>query len=373
MRIAVNTQLLIDGKLEGLGWFTYEVLNRIVKAHPEHTFIFIFSRPYSDKFVFASNVEPVIVGPKYGHPLVWFLKFTFIMPRMLKKLRADLYLSPDGWCPRATSIKQVAVIHDLNFVHHPEWLSFWYRNYYRIFFKRWAKNAARLATVSEFSKQDLVSSYKIDQQKIDVVYNGANTHFSPLNQQQKQQTREQFTGGLPYFVFVGATPPRKNIVNLFKAFDIYKQTTGSSHKLVMAGAKHWWANYIRETYEAMEYKHEVVFTNRVSTEDLNRLISSSEALVYVSLFEGFGIPLVEAMHCETAIITSNCTSMPEVAGNAALLVDPHNPHDIASAMHRIVTDTALREQLIVNGRERRSFFSWDKSAEKLWQCIAKCI
>ncbi len=373
MRIAVNTQALIENKLEGLGWFTYEVLRRIVVAHPEHQFIFIFNRPYSESFIFASNVEAVVLGPKYGHPFVWLPRFDIFIPILLRKIKADLYLSPDGWCPMLTSLKKVTVIHDLNFVHHPRWLPFSYRVYYNIFFKLWAKSATRIATVSEFSKNDIVSKYSISPDKIDVVYNGVNTSFNAISINEQIAAKARFTNGEPYFIFVGATPPRKNIVNLFRAFDLLKQQNPGGHKLVLAGAKKWWASYIREEYENMTFREDVIFTGRVSAEDLNLLISSSEALVYVSLFEGFGIPIIEAMHCETAIITSNCTSMPEVAGDAALLVDPYSPQSISDAMFRICDEKTLRNELIERGRIRRSNFSWDKSAELLWKCIEMSI
>lgn len=373
MRIAVNAQFLIDGKLEGLGWFTYEVLSRIVKQHPEHTFILIFNRPYPPHFVFAPNVEPVVVGSKYGHPLTWLLKFGVVLPRVLKRLEAELYLSPDGWCPSTKKIKQVAVIHDLNFIHHPAWLPFSFRTYYRVFFKQWARNAARLATVSEYSRQDIARNYGINPNNIDVVYNGANNSFSAIPEDEKCKVREKYTSNKSYFIFVGATPPRKNIINLFRAFDIFKRNNKGNHQLVLAGAKKWWADSIRETYENMEFRSDVVFTDRVSSDELNKLICASEALAYVSLFEGFGIPLVEAMYCETAIITSNCTSMPEVAGDAALLVDPHSPGDIAAAMQRILDEPLLRQTLIDNGKIRRTFFSWDKSASLLWSCVERAI
>lgn len=373
MRIAVNTQLLIENKLEGLGWFTFEVLKRMVLAHPEHEFIFIFNRLYSDTFIFAPNVKAVILGPKQMHPFAWIPKFTLFLPLALRRINADLYFSPDGWSPLFCSLKKVAVIHDLNFVHHPEWLSLPYQLFYRIFFKIWAKQAIRLATVSEYSRQDISQSFKIPLDKIDVVHNGVNTAFIPMSAAVQDSARERFTGGAPYFIFVGATPPRKNIINLFRAFDLYKQQHPGNHKLVLAGAKKWWASNIRHEYETMQYREDVIFTGRVSSEDLNILISASQALVYVSFFEGFGIPILEAMYCETAVITSNCTSMPEVAGDAALLVNPHSPQEIASAMIRLTDDESLRNDLIERGRVRRSYYSWDKTATLLWNCIEKAF
>ena len=373
MHIAVNTQLLIENKLEGLGWFGYETLRRITKNHPEHQFTFIFNQAYSQDFIFEKNVSAIIVGPKYNHPLTWFIKFEILLPRILKKLKPDVYLSLDGWCSTRTNIKTVAVIHDLNFRHFPQWLPFSFRTYYNIFFPRWAKKATRLATVSEFSKQDITASYGIPETKIDVVYNGANEKLSPINDEKKQKVRAEFTQGNPYFVFVGATPPRKNLINLFKAFDLFKTQNPNNYKLVLVGAKKWWSESIKQAYEQMQFSQDVVFTGRVTTETLNDLVAASEAMTYVSLFEGFGIPLLEAMYCETAIITSQCTSMPEVAQNAAIYVEPTNPQSIADGMQKIASNPEIRMQLIENGKIRRNDFSWDASAEKLWKCIEKAF
>ena len=373
MHIVVNTQLLIENKLEGLGWFSYETLRRITQNHPEHQFTFIFNQPCSTEFIFSNNVQSVVIGPKYNHPLPWFLKFEFLLPRVLRKLKPDLYFSPDGWCSLSTSVKTVAVIHDINFVHYPNHLPFIFRKYYNFFFPRWAKKAVRLATVSEFSKADLVKQYGIDSSKIDVVYNGANEKLTAISEDKKVLIRTRFTEGNPYFVFVGATPPRKNIINLFKAFDLFKSQNSNTYKLVLVGAKKWWSDAIRESYENMQYKSDVIFTGRVSTADLNDLLAASEAMTYVSIFEGFGIPLLEAMWCETAIITSNCTSMPEVAKDAAILVDPFLPQSIANGMQSIVSNPELRNRLIANGRIRRQDFSWDLSAQKLWNCIEKAL
>lgn len=371
MNIAVNTQFLIKDRLEGLGWFTYETLKRITIQHPEHNFLFIFSKPFHQDFIFSSNVRAICVNNKYGHPLTWFFRFNYILPHLLKKHPVDMFLSPDGWSILKTDLKIVQVIHDLNFVHHPLWLPRANRKYYNHYFPRWAEKAKRIATVSEYSKQDIISSYKIPAEKIDVVYNGANETLKPLSEGEKEETRNKYSQGNPYFIFVGASPPRKNLINLFKAFDSFKEKDRNPYKLLIAGAKKWWADDIKQTYMQMKHIDDVIFTDRVSTEELNRLISSARAMTYVSLFEGFGIPLLEAMFCETAIITSNVTSMPEIAKDAALFVDPYSIESITDAMNTISKDDNIRKQLIEKGRIRRNDFSWQKTADLLWNCIEK--
>ncbi len=373
MNIVVNTRLLLHNRLEGIGWFTFENLRRIVVAHPEHHFFFLFDRKYHPEFIFSDNVTPVVIGPPARHPLLYFIWFEVSVRYMLHKLKADLFLSPDGYLSLGSKTPSIAVFHDLNFEHYPADLPFAERFYYRTFFRKYAKRANRIATVSSFSKGDIQIQYKVDPSKIDVVYNGANEFYCPVDEQVKEATRNKFTDGRPYFFFVGSLHPRKNLVNLFRAFDVFRKENPGDHVLLIAGAKKWWTGEISSVYDAMQHKDSVIFAGRLSADDMKNVMGSALALTYVSYFEGFGIPIVEAFRCGTPVITSNRTSMPEVGGDAVLLIDPFNPEDIASAMKRITDDESLRNQLIQDGFERAKIFTWDKSAERLWQCIEKVL
>lgn len=371
MKIAVNTRLLLKNKLEGIGWFTFETLKRITEQHPEHEFYFIFDRKYDDSFIFSKNVKPIIVPPQARHPFLFFLWFEFSIPYILKRLKADVFLSPDGYLSLSSKTKQVAVIHDLNFEHNPNDVPFLVRKYFKFFFHRWAKKATRIVTVSEYSKKDIVDCYNIDPAKIDVAYNGANEVFVPINDKEKTKIFNRYGSASPYFVFVGALHPRKNIKNLMIAFDIFKGRTDNDIKLLIVGEKQWWTDDIEAAYENMDYKRDVIFTGRLKLDELAKVVASAQAMVYVSYFEGFGIPIIEAFNAGTPVITSNVTSMPEVAGGAALLVDPFNPADISEAMVKISTDENLRNSLISKGLQRGKDFSWQKTADALWQSVEK--
>lgn len=374
MLIAVNTQLLIKDKLEGIGWFTYENLKRITQAHPEHKFLFIFDRPYDKEFIFNSNILPVQTKVPSRHPFLWYWHFERDIPRILDKYKPDIFLSPDGWMSLKTETKTVYVLHDLNFIHSPKDLPFWVRKYYNRYVPRYVKKAERIATVSEFTKQDIVNSFKANPDKIDVVYNGVNESYHHVDNDTKKFTRFKYSNGNPYFIYVGSINPRKNIANLLRAFDNFKKKTPNNANLVIVGAK-MWGGYkeLDHVYKHMKYQKDVLFTGRLSNEELNKVISSALAMVYVSKFEGFGIPILEAMKCQTPVITSNITSMPEVAGDAAFLIDPHSVNSITEAMLKIFMDENLRAELIKKGNERLINFSWQKTSEKLWQCIEKSI
>ncbi len=373
MLIAVNVQSLVKNHLEGLGWFTYESFKRITQQHPEHQFLFIFGKGVDESFIFADNVKGINVGPPFFRPQAWYLKYQFLLPIVLRKYKIDLFVSSDGISSTRLKVKQLNVIHDLNFEENPDWLPKSFANYYRKYFPKWARAAHRIATVSEYSKKDIHKRYGISLDKIDVVYNGSNAAYKSVDEQVKNETRKALTGGANYFVSVGSIHPRKNIDRLLKGFDLFKSTDKNNIKLVVVGSKFYWDGALKEAYENMKFKDDVIFTGHLPIEQLTDIIASSIALTYVSLFEGFGIPLVEAMNSETAIIASNRTCLPEIAKNAAIYVNPESVSEIATAMTKLSTDEHLRSQLIAEGNKRKLDFSWDKTAEKLWTSIEKAL
>lgn len=372
MRIAVNTRLLLPGKLEGIGWFAHESLRRIVAAHPEHQFIYFFDRPYAGQFVHGPNVTPVVVPPPTRHPVLYRIWFDLMLPRALRKHRADAFLSPDGYLSLRTTVPQLAVIHDLNFEHFPQDLPRAYSRYYRTFFPRFARKAARIVTVSEFSKQDLISTYGVPARKIDVVHNGISPVFAPLHHDRKGQARARLTGGLPYFVCVGSLHPRKNIARLLEAFDRFAEQQADA-RLVIVGEAFWWDRRMKAAWGAMRHADKVVFTGRLEQQDLHEALADAMALVFVSYFEGFGIPVAEAMKCGVPVIAARATSLPEVAGDAAVYCDPFDAGDIANAMARIWADPALRAQLATTGLARAARFTWERTAEGVWASLEQVL
>ncbi len=373
MRIAVNTRLLLPGRLEGIGWFTYETLKRIVTRHKEHEFIFLFDREFSDEFIFSDNIKPVVIPPQARHPVLWYIYFEYSLALALLKHKPDLFLSPDGWLSLNTRINSLPVIHDLNFFHYPEFIPWHVRKYYKYFFPRFINKATRIATVSEYTKKDIVKRFEYDPQKIDVVYNGANEIYQPMDNNARADIQNHYSQGCPYFLFVGLIHPRKNLANLIRAFEMFKQSHNSNFKLLVVGSKKWWTSNVQEALEKAKNRNDIIFTGRLEIDVLRKITASAFALAYPSYFEGFGIPLLEAFFSDVPVITSKTSSMPEVAGNAALYVNPHSPESIYKAMTKLFLDGGLRNDLIEKGRIQKAKFSWDKTADKLWGSILKCM
>lgn len=373
MIIAVNTRLLIEGKLEGIGWFTCETLARITRNHPEHQFLFLFDRPFSPNFIFADNVIPIVVPPPTRHPVLWYIWFEMQLPRILKNYKADLFFSPDGYLSLRTTVRQLAAIHDINFVHRPQDLPWLKAKYYNYFFPRFARKAVRIVSVSQFSKNDIHQTYKITNDKIDVVYNGVNTQYVPLPEVERLFVKAKFSGGNDYFVYIGSLHPRKNIVGLLKAFEAFRTEVKSDVKLLIVGGNMFKTADIQSTFDKMTFRNEVIFTGRLSNEDLHQVLGASLALTFVPFFEGFGIPVIEAMSAGVPVICSNTTSLPEVGGEAALFVDPFSKEQIANAMISVFQDAKLRETMIEKGFSQKAKFSWDRTAQLLWESIELCL
>lgn len=356
--------------MEGFGWFTFETVRRIVRMHPEHDFIFFFDRPFDSSFVFADNVTPVVVPPPARHPLLFRVWFDFSLPRFFKKYNCDAFISPDGYLSLRTDIPQLAVIHDLNFEHNPEDLPTAHRRYYRTFFPKFAKKAARLVTVSNFSKQDIQKTYGIPADKIDVVYNGVAAIFQPLSEKKKQDIRRDYTASNPYLLFVGALHKRKNLQRLIDAFLELHQAGRIEHHLLIVGETMWRSQAIKLPEELKEFIH---FTGHLDTNRLAHVTASADLLCFVSCFEGFGIPILEAMKSGVPVLAGNLTALPEVGGDAALYCDPYSVESIKEGILQVLDNERLQESMRLNGIERAANFSWDKTADGLWESFEKMM
>jgi glycosyltransferase involved in cell wall biosynthesis len=288
-------------------------------------------------------------------------------------LNAHLFLSTDGFASLRTEIPQTVVMHDLSFEHRPQDLRFSHRLFQHYFFPRYGEKAKRLVTVSDFSRDDLVRRYHLPKSKIDVVPNGVSDMFHPLPEPMIRSIREKYTGGRPYFLFVGALQPRKNIPGLLRAYDQFcRQTHADVDLLVVGGAMHK-TREISKTHRSMEYRNRVFFTGRVPDVELVQLMGAALALTFVPFFEGFGIPVVEAMAAGIPVISSNSSSLPEVGGESVCFADPGSVDEITEAMKKIYTDAEYVGDLVVSGKKRSEYYSWERSAKLLWESMMKTV
>ncbi|MEO0896256.1 MAG: glycosyltransferase family 1 protein [Bacteroidota bacterium] len=372
-KIAVNTRLLLPGRVEGISRFTYEILKRMVERQTDTEFHFFFDRPYDPSYIFGENVVPHIVPPQSRHPILWYLWFHIQLPRLIKKIKADVVFSPEFYIPMVPNVPVVSTFHDLAYEHYPEDLPLWAARYLKKYSPRYAHASEKVLTVSEFSKQDLHGLYGLPKDNIHVVYNGVSDLFQALAEEEQRKVEKKYTQGAPYFHFVGTLHPRKNIESLLKAFEWMKEQSDSDIKLLLVGRKGWKYQSALDVYENMKHKEDVVFSGFVEDEELSRIYAASTALVYVPNLEGFGIPVLEALKSGTAVICSNNSSLPEVVGEGGIQVAPDDIRAIGQAMLKLHTDEKFRQDLIRKGQHQLTLFSWDKTYEKVWAQLKELL
>jgi len=354
---------------DGISRFTFEVVRRITVNNPSHKFLLIFDKKFDDCLLFSPNTDVIVLKPATRHPLLWYYWHEWQLPSILQKTGSDLFLSPDGIISLRSSIPSIPVIHDINFYHRPNDLPLLINHYYRYFFRKFARKAARIITVSTFSKDDISSYLGISRELIDVAYNGVSDYFAPALPAEVEKFRKELTGGIPYFLFVGNFSPRKNIPGVINAYNHFRSSAQYNHKLVLTGARLYLNSETNSLLKSSPWSSDIILTGPRQHEELRLLYSSATALVFVPWFEGFGIPAAEAMRCGTPVILSNTTSLPEIGGNAAIYVNPDNTLEISNAMIKIITDENLRTSMIAKGLIESQRFTWDNCADSVWRSV----
>lgn len=369
MTIAVNAIFFQDDFLEGYGQYAVSIFELLVRSHTEHEFVFIYDRPHQKEWITGSNVRSVTIAPAARHVPAFLYWYNISAALAVKKCKADIWIQPYGFCSLVSGIPQLLVIHDLAFKHVPQSIAWHQRFFYQTFTPFFLKKAKRTITVSEFSKQDILQFYPNKAKSLEVVSGAARAGFRPISWEEKEQVKEAYTDGYEYFICVGGISPRKNMLNILKAFSLFKKWHKSNMRLVFAGRLAWQYQYFMEKLKTYKYRNDVVLTGYVTDEILARLTASSYAAIYVSHFEGFGLPILEAMQSGVPVITANNSSMPEVGGDAALYAEADQPDTIAAHMQTLYKNEQIREKMIQKGLERAKQYSWEKGANLFWQEI----
>jgi glycosyltransferase involved in cell wall biosynthesis len=233
----------------------------------------------------------------------------------------------------------------------------------KIMLSKSIKSADKIISISHHTKQDIIKHFKIPEDKIKVIHLAANENYELLKEDEINTIKQRYNLNYPFILYVGTLEPRKNIPTLLKA--LYKlKKQGINHKLVITGKKGWKYKNIFETIEKLNLQKDVIFTGYVPDEDLPALYNAADLFVYPSIYEGFGLPPLEAMQCGTPVITSNTSSLPEVVGDAGIMVNPYDVDELANKMYEVLTNDGLREELSKKGLERAKLFSWKKCAEE---------
>ncbi len=358
MKIGIDLHT-VTNFMQGTRTYTLGMVNELLKMDRENEYFFyITSRSNNLRSLFPQ--DNVVFRHVVPHSRM--IRIPFSLPIRLAMDSIDVFHCQYMGPPYAT-IPYVVMMHDIIHEYLPEYYPRYLRFMMRMLYPISARRASRVLTVSESSKRDIVKYFRIPEEKVIVTYNGVSDDFCPVKNRDKiRNTLEKYGILDNYILYVGRLEPRKNLPRLIRAFHALKKEKRISQKLVIVGMKYFKYEEIYTTVEELNLKNDVVFTGRVEDNELPLFYSGARLFVYPTIAEGFGLPPLEAMACGSPVITSNTSSLPEIVGDAGILVDPYKINDLAEAMYRVLSDESLRKGMKAKGIERAKRFSWEYTA-----------
>ena len=362
MNIGINA-LSIRNQYAGIGVYTINLIKALSQIDQNNRYVlFLYPENYHGFKVEQDNFENVLVHAPFHKYYMWEQLY---LPFLVKKKQIDIIHGPRSVLPLLCKIKSVVTIHDLAFLLFPEVMKFNPFNYWSVFVKRSALKADHIISVSESTKKDIVRSYNISEHKITVTHEACNNSFKRIEDESTlKRISQKYNLPERFILYVGTIEPRKNLNVLLEAMDILKKKYNLDIKLIMAGKRGWLYAGFFDTLQRLGLGNNVIFTGYVPDEDLPGIYNLAEVFVYPSKYEGFGFPLLEAMSCGVPVIASNVSSIPEVLGDAGILVRHDDPKEFAHKIYELLTDKEIRVKMSSKGFERIKFFSWEKVAKE---------
>jgi glycosyltransferase involved in cell wall biosynthesis len=381
MRIAFNIQPIVSGNKTGVAYSQDACIRMLINQHPQDEFVLEYftykNRKQKEKIAGEYCRENVTIKT-CNVPGSWYRSCSTVLPlpyRWFFKGSADINHFYNYIIPPEVQDKSIVTIHDMAFKRYPETVRAKTKYMLKIGLQKSIQRAARIITVSEFSKKEILHYYDYPDNKITVVYNGVDRDKYNTNVDSSEIAAVCATYGIPqdYILYLGTLEPRKNLERLIKAYAILKHKHGDFPVLVIAGGNGWLFDTIFKTVWDLKIGESIVFTGYVNDREKTCLMAGAGFFCFPSLYEGFGMPVLEAMACGAPVLSSGNSSLAEIAGNAALLVDSSSVEHIASGLEKLYLDGTLRSDLRKKGLERIKDFSWNKSAEALYAVYKEAI
>ncbi|NPV58415.1 MAG: glycosyltransferase family 4 protein [Actinobacteria bacterium] len=370
MKVGVEGRTL-QGERYGVARYLVNLLRHLVELDEDDEYLVYLSRPTEPLGFESSRMELKVLGRAPG--LTWrHLR----LPLAMRRDRVDLHFSPSYFLPLIKVCPSVVVVHDITFKVHPEWFAADRRFRFDDLFWREVKRAERIVTVSEHSRGDIVRVLGVDPSRVSVIYEAADPYFRPVEDEYELAKIRERYGFAPGFLFTaGAIHTRRNLERLIEAVSEAGRMLGRELELLILGTPAPFTPPVDlwGTARRCGMEERVKHVQYVPEKDLLLLYNACGAFVYPSLYEGFGLPVIEAMACGTPVACSNVTSLPEVAGDAALYFDPCSVGEMAEAIARLAEDAELRGELSQAGLRRAASFSWRKAAEETRQVFAEAL
>lgn len=370
LHIGINARYL-QRTITGIERYILETLNHLLKIDRKNNYsLFLSSQRQIPDIIQAPNITFNYTTTNTEARLRRIIWEQLTLGKEILKRKIDIFHGPSFVVPFLKSCKNIITIYDLAFLASPESFTIITRLYFKIFLTPSIYLADHIIAISQATKKDIIKYFKINPEKISIVYGALSPSIKKvINKNILQETKKKYNLPDKYILFTGLISPRKNIVRALHAYA--RIHIEIPHKFVITGKKGWLYNDVFKTVKKLNLEKKVIFTGYVPDNDLCALYTLSDIFIFPSLYEGFGLPILEAMTCDAPVITSNISSMPEVAGNAALLVNPYNIQEITEAIKKLYTDKKLRQTLIKKGRNQIKKFTWKKSAQETLKIYEK--
>jgi glycosyltransferase involved in cell wall biosynthesis len=370
MKIAIDASWALYERA-GVGRYTHNLVKALLKVDQRNEYVLFFNywRNREEREKIIQDIVGIrrdkIKIIRFYFPVKlkeWLMSTPFAWPRFIKE-KIDIFHAPYfTGMPKYFFPNKIVTIHDLAFMHFPEHHGKKLSNFYLKKTKEAVKLSKKVVAVSLATKRDLISLLDVSAVKIAVVPEGKNLNLKNIDKKLAGQVLKQYLPTDKYILFVGTLEPRKNLVNLLKAYALLPHDLQKQYRLVLVGQKGWQTRAFQETLEVLNLRQKIVMPGFIPDEHLPYFYAGASVFVYPSFYEGFGLPVLEAMACGAPVITSKTSSMPEVAGRAGLLIDPESEESIAEAMKKVLTNQKLTETMKKAGLAQAKKFSWERAA-----------
>lgn len=376
MNVGIDVRSLLEKERSGVGEYTYELLNAIFDIDKENQYYLFYNsfKKVGDNFLAEWKKYQNVHFCRFSWPnkllnfCFKFLKRPKVDKTILPKGKIDLFFIPNlNFIALSSGLRKIVSVHDLSFEFYPQFFS-WKRQLWHWFINphKLISGADKIIAVSENTKRDLINFYKIPPEKIKIIYSGVACRENVLD---IDEVKKKYNLPDNFILFLGTLEPRKNIDGLVRAFEIFKMAKSSDYKFVIVGPRGWLYKKILARVEKSSVRDDIKFINYISPEEKFYFYKLAQLFVYPSFYEGFGFPPLEAARAGTPVIVSTNSSLPEVMGEVALMIDPNNPAEMAKAMVECLTDENLRATLIEKGKKQAEKFSWTNAAREFLALI----
>ncbi len=370
MTIAVNCRLKENEQPEGYEAFMFGMLQHLAAHYPQHQFVFIFDKAFSDNIQFAKNVVPVVAGPETTNNLRLQYWLNYKIPVILRRHKADVFVSLEGICSMRTKKPQCVLVSDLGFLQSSAPAKKINSRFYKKYTSAFLTKATSIAAVSAFTKSTLIAQYNLNEDDVTLIVPGVDDIFKPIDWQEKEIVKEKYSDGKAYFLYSGNVNKQNNLINLLKAFSFFKRRQKSNMTLLLAGNTD---EAFKNELKSYKYRDDVKLMQNLSAEALAKITAAAYAAVYPVLYADFAVAPMQAMQCGVPVVTSNTGALSSICGYAALYANPDDFNDIAEKMMLVFKDEAKANELIEAGKIQSQRYNWQNSTQMLMELIDKAF